>query len=213
MADAALSPTMPSPENSRERARQARRQAILEAAEAVFADRGFGGATMAEIASKAGYSAGNLYNVFENKEALFAEVLTTRAARLLRAVREAVRGGGPLSDVIDRYVDVIVRFVTEHRGFFVILTQTHLDFDWHEPGTNGGDVRDDFDRELESLFGQAIARGEIPPASARSYVCLLQGATNSLLARWARKGEGTEALFGPAQEIRTIVKRGLGLER
>jgi AcrR family transcriptional regulator len=198
-------------ENSRERARAARRQAILEAAESVFAERGFGGATMSEIASRAGYSAGNLYNVFENKEALFAEVLTTRAALLLEAVRTALRGGGTLADLVDRYIDTIVNSVAEHRGFFVILTQTHLDFDWHEPGISGGDVRDSFDRELETVFDKAVERGEVPRASARSYVCLLQGTTNSHIARWARKGEPVEALLGPIEELRTIVKRGLGL--
>ena len=50
----------------RARARAARRQALLETAEAVFAERGFAGATMSEIASRAGYSAGNLYHVFED---------------------------------------------------------------------------------------------------------------------------------------------------
>lgn len=198
-------------ENSRERARVARRQAILEAAESVFAEHGFGGATMAEIASRAGYSAGNLYNVFENKEALFAEVLTTRAALLLQAIREVVRGGGSLSELIDRYVDVIVRFVGEHRGFFVILSQTHLDFDWHEAGHSGGDVRSQFDRELEGLFAAAIERGELPPASPSSYVCMLQGTTNSHLARWARTRGDAEALTAPVEELRTIIKRGLGL--
>jgi AcrR family transcriptional regulator len=211
MANAAIAHDSIQTENSRERARAARRQAILESAESVFAEHGFGGATMAEIASKAGYSAGNLYNVFDNKEALFAEVLTTRAARLLDAVRAALRSGGTLADVVDRYVDVIVGFVAEHRGFFVILTQTHLDFDWHEPGVSGGDVRDTFDRELEAVFQAAVDRGELPPASARSYVCLLQGTTNSHLARWARKGESAAALVEPAEELRTIVKRGLGL--
>ena len=63
----------------RSRVRAARRQALLEAAEDVFAERGFSRATMAEIAARAGYSAGNLYNVFAGKEALFSEVLTSRA--------------------------------------------------------------------------------------------------------------------------------------
>ncbi|MGH0035186.1 MAG: TetR/AcrR family transcriptional regulator [Myxococcota bacterium] len=211
MANAAVAHDSIQTENSRERARAARRQAILEAAERVFAERGFGGATMAEIASKAGYSAGNLYNVFENKEALFAEVLTTRAALLLEAVRASLRKGGSLEEIIDRHIDVVVRFVEEYRGFFVILTQTHLDFDWHEPAVSGDDVRDRFDRELEAVFEAAVERGEIPPASARSYVCLVQGTTNSHLARWARKGESAEALLGPTEELRAMIKRGLGL--
>jgi AcrR family transcriptional regulator len=64
---------------ARERIREARRLAVVEAAEQVFAERGFAGATVAEIAARAGYSAGNLYNVFEGKEALFHAVVAARS--------------------------------------------------------------------------------------------------------------------------------------
>ena len=74
----------------RMRARAARRQGLLETAEEVFAERGFAGATMAEIASRAGYSAGNLYNVFDGKDALFAEVLTTRGDQILELLDAAL---------------------------------------------------------------------------------------------------------------------------
>jgi len=46
----------PFPSAPRERARTARREALLETAESVFAERGFAGATMAEIARNWGVS-------------------------------------------------------------------------------------------------------------------------------------------------------------
>ena len=44
---------------------------VLDAAEAVFAESGYAGATMAAIAERAGMSTGNVYRYFANKEALF----------------------------------------------------------------------------------------------------------------------------------------------
>ena len=46
---------------------------ILRAAAEVFATKGFHEATIQEIAKHAEFSAGSLYNYFENKEALFDE--------------------------------------------------------------------------------------------------------------------------------------------
>ena len=55
----------------RERRVAARRAQILEAAEAVFAAKGYHGATTREIAQAADVSEGTLYNYFANKRDLF----------------------------------------------------------------------------------------------------------------------------------------------
>jgi AcrR family transcriptional regulator len=47
-----------------------KRAAILEAALELFAERGFHGTTVPEVATKAGVGAGTLYRYFESKEAL-----------------------------------------------------------------------------------------------------------------------------------------------
>lgn len=56
-----------SPQRSNGRRRVA---AILEAAEAVIAERGYEAATMAEIAARSGTKVGSLYRFFPNKESL-----------------------------------------------------------------------------------------------------------------------------------------------
>lgn len=59
---------------------QAKREAIVEAASAVFREMGFEGASMAEIATRVGGSKATLYSYFASKEELFMEV-TYEAAR------------------------------------------------------------------------------------------------------------------------------------
>lgn len=69
---------------------------IIKSALSVFAARGYGDATMAEIARVAGVSTGNVYRYYEGKEALFDEVISNdfveRLETLLRARVEALRG-------------------------------------------------------------------------------------------------------------------------
>ena len=54
----------------------AKRQAILRGAKAVFLKRGFGGASMDAVAAQAGVSKMTLYRYFGGKEDLFAGVIT-----------------------------------------------------------------------------------------------------------------------------------------
>lgn len=70
-------------------------EAIQAAALEVFARRGFRSASMAEIASTARVSTGNIYRYFENKGALYEAVVpgtfVTTLQRLLRQRVEAAR--------------------------------------------------------------------------------------------------------------------------
>lgn len=54
----------------------ARRQAVVEAAIACFARKGFYGTTTHEIAERAGISQPYVYRLFEDKQALFAQAVT-----------------------------------------------------------------------------------------------------------------------------------------
>ena len=58
-----------------ERRRQLTRQALIEAAAEVFAEKGFHGASLEEIAEAAGFTRGAIYSNFENKEDLLFAVL------------------------------------------------------------------------------------------------------------------------------------------
>jgi AcrR family transcriptional regulator len=66
---------------TRAEAKEQTRQRLLESAARAFAEKGFGGASLEEIAESAGYSTGALYANFTNKEQLFMEVVATRRAR------------------------------------------------------------------------------------------------------------------------------------
>ena len=197
----------------RARARAARRVALLETAEAVFAERGFTGATMAEIASRAGYSAGNLYNVFEGKDALFEEVLATRGDEVLERVRDAIRSGESLGEIIDAYVDASLGLVEEFRDFFVLLSQAAPDFDWHSEPSNqkGVHLRTQLDEGLERLFREAMDRKELPEGNPRPYACLLNGTINAHISHWVRNDGDRELLWGSASDLKRLLRGALGV--
>src|SRR5947209_15516049 len=65
------------------------RQRLLSAAQALIEEGGYGAASVAAIAERAGVAAGTLYRHFESKEELFVEVFRAVCDRELRAMHAA----------------------------------------------------------------------------------------------------------------------------
>jgi AcrR family transcriptional regulator len=63
-----------------------RRELILDAAARVFAERGFGGATMKDIAAGAGVAKSVVYDHFASKSELYVELLTRHAEAMMAFV-------------------------------------------------------------------------------------------------------------------------------
>ena len=73
---------------SRAEAKARTRERLLDAAARVFAQKGFAGASVDEIAEAAGYSIGAVYSNFGSKDRLFVELLRERASdRVTRAAQ------------------------------------------------------------------------------------------------------------------------------
>jgi AcrR family transcriptional regulator len=70
-----------------ERRRQQTRDHLLAAAAQVFADRGFHGASLDEVAAVAGFTKGAVYSNFKNKEDLFLALFKANYDREMEALR------------------------------------------------------------------------------------------------------------------------------
>ncbi len=199
----------------RERARSARRQALLETAEQVFAERGFEGATMAEIAARAGYSAGNLYNVFEGKEALFREVITASSQVLNEALLTTLSAPAALGDALDRFVDVMRRFVIDHRAFFALYVRMTEGRDWStaQLGEGSRRLRDEGHAALVARIRRAVAAREIPKEDPELCADLIGGALYRHLVRWIDRGGHEGELAVSLEGLRRLLRRALGVKR
>ena len=148
---------------------------IVEAALAVFAEKGFAAARLDEIAARAGVSKGALYLYFETKEDLFRAVVEQAIAPNIQAVRAMVAAHpGPIADLMrlvpERIavlletlpVGGVVKMVIGEAGNFPELARV-----WH-------------DRLVAHALGamtDAVAaaqgRGEVKPGDPRMYAMQL----------------------------------------
>ena len=99
-----------------------RKAELLQAAEALFVERGFDDTRMVDIAERAGVAKGLVYWYFENKDALFREIIADVRDRLRQAMANATtaHAGDPLK-VIELGVIEAVRFIAEHHRMFSLI--------------------------------------------------------------------------------------------
>jgi AcrR family transcriptional regulator len=148
---------------------------IVEAALAVFAEKGFAAARLDEIAARAGVSKGALYLYFATKEDLFRAVVEQAIAPNIEMVRAIIAAHpGPIADLLrlvpERIVGLletlpvggVVKMVIGEAGNFPELARV-----WH-------------DRLVAQALGAmtdaiaaAQARGEVKPGDPRSYALQL----------------------------------------
>ncbi len=80
--------------------RQDKRVRIIDAAVEVFAERGFRGARISDIAKSAGVADGTIYLYFRNKEDLLLTIFEEKMADVLARLEVALRGvEGPLERI------------------------------------------------------------------------------------------------------------------
>ena len=93
--------------------RQQNETLILQAAEKVFAEAGFGGATMQLIADMAGLPKANLHYYFPTKEALYRQVVQNIFEIWLHAAGSMDRAPGPVEG-IGAYIDAKMEISRRH---------------------------------------------------------------------------------------------------
>jgi AcrR family transcriptional regulator len=105
-----------------------RRLAILDAALAVFAERGYHSSSIDDIARKGGVSKALIYEHFASKQDLYAELLEQHAGELFSALAEAISEAGTTASArLATGFDAFYGFVEEHRVAWRMLFREATD--------------------------------------------------------------------------------------
>ena len=106
----------------RDEARALFRNAILDAAETVFAQRGFHGARIQDIAAQARIAVGTVYNHFAQKDDVLSALLEERTEEMLAQLLATDRA--PTFEArLRARVASLLAYVEQHRAFFTVATE------------------------------------------------------------------------------------------
>ena len=156
---------------------EARPAEILGAALEVFAERGFQGARLEEVAKRAGVSKGALYLYFETKADLFRAVVTEAISPNLEHVKAMAAATVPFEQAARMGVGRLARTVITDRRITGVVklviaeSRNHPELAtiWHETVIEPGL------QMMSGLIAAAQARGEIRPGDPRLFAMGLMG--------------------------------------
>lgn len=109
-----------------------RRDQLLAVGRQVFAERGFHGTAMTDVAERAGVTKPVLYQHFQSKRALYATILSDVGDRLRDAVLAAALAADTPREQVNAGVRAAVQFVAANPyGFQMLLTaRSSADAEW-----------------------------------------------------------------------------------
>jgi AcrR family transcriptional regulator len=103
-----------------------RREQLIEIARTVFAERGFDGASVEEIAARAEVSKPVVYEHFGGKEGLYAVVVDREVRQLLGMMREALTAGSPRVLLEQAALALLDYIEQSSEGFRILVRDTPL---------------------------------------------------------------------------------------
>ena len=180
------------------------RQAILAAAEDVFARHDFHEVQMDDVARASGVGKGTLYRHFPSKRALYLAVVFDGIARLRDEVATATAAAAPPARKLERIVHATLRHFWRRRQFFAFIHEQEHEAD--------SDVQE-WLRQRARLTGlvqqvvrEAIADGALRDVDARIATELLFGMMRAA-NRYRAPGDTMPAL---ATAVVDVFMRGVG---
>jgi AcrR family transcriptional regulator len=154
----------------REKTKAANRQAILAAARRVFAQLGYGAATVRDIIRGTDLASGTFYNYFRSKEEVYEALADDGARRFRPILRQARENARDFEDYLHAAFTAYFRFIVEDNqteGRPIDERLPHVRLDTPEMRAVYQEVR----QSLE----EAIADGQAPPVDADYLACACIG--------------------------------------
>jgi AcrR family transcriptional regulator len=155
---------MPRTKIQTEQIRTESRSKIIITARRLFAERGFDGCNVSEIAKQAGMSQGNIYWHFSSKEAIFQAVLMEGFQAIGGTMTEAAMHEGSGLEKFNHFLDAFLALTREEGGDeFVMIMLTFLGQGgagkFAEFGISTEQLGADYHRALNAIFAQGQADG------------------------------------------------------
>ncbi len=157
-----------------------RREQLLDVGRSLFADKGFEGTTVEEIAARADVSKPVVYEHFGGKEGLYAVVVDREIRQLLDAVTAALTSVGDPRVLLERAALGLLDYIEcSTDGFRILVRDSPVT---QSTGTFASLISD-VASQVEHLLADEFVRRRLDPQAAPMYAQALVGMV-ALTGQW-----------------------------
>ncbi|MFI2753338.1 TetR family transcriptional regulator [Cellulomonas sp. P22] len=186
-----------------------RREQLLDVSRRLFAEKGFDGTSVEEIASRAQVSKPVVYEHFGGKEGVYAVVVDREIRALTGALTDALAQGGHPKVMVERTALALLEYIENSTDGFQILVR---DSPVAQATGTFSSLIGDVASQVEHLLAEQFTKQELDPKTAPIYAQMLVGMVALTGQYWldARSPEKSEV----AAHLVNLAWNGLaGLER
>ena len=161
-----------------------RRTQLVEVAKGVFAEHGYDGASIEEIAARAKVSKPIVYEHFGGKEGLYAVVVDRETSRLLDMITSRLGPGIGAREQVQASAMAVLDYLEDDPAGFRVLTRDS------PSGFSGGGMAgllSDVAAKAEEVLAGFFAESGLDPVSAPIYAHGLVGMVVHIGAWWAEE--------------------------
>ncbi len=161
---------------------------ILEAAASVFARKGFHGATMDNIAREAGYSPAAIYKYFENKEAVFSELIKLIMYKINEVFSETPPIPLAFRDYLRWFTTREFEIAEKHRDLFITIMGQRSSFVDRDKKAGievkAWQAHQAHHEHLVKIMKKGIGEGALRPGDSEDYASAFFGIVHAFAVRW-----------------------------
>jgi AcrR family transcriptional regulator len=178
-----LSPWLPF--ESRRRARDEKREAVLRAATRLFLERGYHRATLDEVATRLNITKPALYNYFRGKEEILFACWSTGREHIEAIIGTIEAEGGTGLAKLRKFIRGYGALMATDYGALVIRFDVQDLTDANAKVARAGNRR--VDQAFRSYIAEGLADGSIRPCDVKLSAFAIAGALN-WIGHWYRRG-------------------------
>ena len=191
----------------REQQREAKRQAVLQAAAELFNERGFHATSLDDIAARLNVSKPTLYYYVKNKDEILLQCVSQGLEMTLEGIEASRQAGGTAVDQLRACMQVYAGIVTQPFGMCLIRVG---DEEVPEPSrTELRRMKSEIDQAFRRLVAQGVQEGTLAPCDPKMTAFVIAGAL-SWIGRWYQSGGEYTAAQVAEQCIGTLMHGVLG---
>lgn len=162
-------------EKRKRETREERRKEIMRIAAKLFANKGYEGASLSEVAAQMDISKAALYHHIQNKEEILKEICDGVLVRQMKETKRMQKSGLSPRDQLRWFIREVIRGVTEDKDVMQVIFENTNSLS-PEAREKVRKQKRKFDESLELILKDGIKTGDFHIPDIKMAIFVIQGA-------------------------------------
>ncbi|WP_077213434.1 TetR/AcrR family transcriptional regulator [Bacillus dakarensis] len=161
---------------------------ILRSAATVFAEKGYHGTTMEEVAAKLLMTKGSMYYYFKNKDDLLFHCNKMVMDISIQTIQDIIDSDQSPTEKLEKAIKAHIKFATSEKSMFMVMDKPNQNFlDDYLPEIL--ELRSQYDKCFDQILVEGIEKDEFDKVDTKMIRMIILGALNWIQQWYKPEGQ------------------------